>query len=475
MVTIKSKISRFSTMRLLLALFILMTSLAKADHYYGGYITYEYIEGYTYKATVVTYADNDKVNSDRDSVEIIWGDGGVEFIQRVNNLGNGETVFPGIKKNIYEGTHTYTQPGNYQLVFADNYRPFDIFNIEGGKSGSTLLYFDAIIPIEDTLTFCKNNAPNFLTEPFMFGRVGRDFRLNLTHYDKDGDSLVFKQTKPKARNAYPVPGHFFPEGATINPRTGLFSWDDANYGNYVLAYEIEEYRNGQLIGVSVADFPVFIGFDYFEKGEFSNVQGVNNNHYHFNGTETFDLIVDYENELADSVFLEVFTELEHNNYFSISNKSRSDSTHAFDTLNVSYLGQDAGQGNHIVTFRAANIYGSDTVFDYHSVSLSTESDTSWACSIPPNIRDVIEITPTVNQFEITPNLFTESVWINLGESFENMKVQVYDMRGRLVAEESKPESGTFKMELQNLRSAMYFFIIFRNETDVVTVLKSVKK
>ena len=63
-----------------------------------------------------------------------------------------------------------------------------MLNIEAGKSGTTLLYFDAIIPIDDTLTFCKNNTPKFLTEPFMFGKSGQDFNLNLTHYDIDGDS-----------------------------------------------------------------------------------------------------------------------------------------------------------------------------------------------------------------------------------------------------------------------------------------------
>jgi len=473
----KSKIYRFSAMRLCVVLFLLMASFAKADHYYGGYITYEHLGGYDYKVSIITYADNDKVNSDRDSVKVKWGDGSEGFVQRVNNGGNGETVFPGIKKNIYEAIHTYTDPGNYQLIFVDNFRPFDIFNIEAGKSGTTLLYFDAIVPIQDTATYCKNNAPKFLTEPFMFGREGRDFHLNLTHYDKDGDSLAFKLVEPKARNAFPVPGHYFPDGAEIDPRTGLFTWEDAEYGAYVFAYEVEEYREGQLIGVSVADFPVFIEFDYFEKGTFSEVQGVTNNHYHFNGAESIDLIVEYENfdEEVDSVFIEVISGLEHNNYFTLSNSMSSDTANAYDTLTVNYLGFDAGQGNHIVTFRAGNIYGSDTVFDYHSVSLSTESDTSWSCTIPPNIRDVEEVAPTVDQFEVTPNLFDESVWINIGESYETMKVQVYDMRGRLVAEERTPESSTFKMELQNLRPAMYFFIIFRNETDVVTVLKSVKR
>ena len=137
--------------RLILLFIVLLFGIAfsaKGDHYYGGYITYKHLGGYKYEVTVVTYADNDKVNSDRDSIDVIWGDGAKEYIQRINNVGNGETVFPGIKKNIYQGIHTYSDFGNYQLVFIDDFRPLDIDNIAEGKSGSTLLYFNAIAPID---------------------------------------------------------------------------------------------------------------------------------------------------------------------------------------------------------------------------------------------------------------------------------------------------------------------------------------
>ena len=468
-------IKRLQSVRILVIILINIAFSVKADHYYGGYITYEHIGGYTYKVTVITYADNSKENSDRDSVEVIWGDGEKEFIQRVNNIGNGETVFPGIKKNIYEGTHKYSDFGNYQLVFIDDFRPFDIFNIEAGKSGTTLLYIDAIVPVEDSLTFCKNNAPRLLTEPFMFGRSGEDFALSLTHYDIDGDSLVFKLTEPKARNAFSVPGYYYPNDVFIDSKTGLFTWENPPFGNYVFAYEIEEYREGQLIGVSVADFPVFLKSEYNSKGIFSEVLApIEYNHYHFDGPEVIDLIIDYENTDADSVFIEVVTGLEYSSHFRLTNSSFSTGTKAFDTLEVNYYGEDNSHGNHIVTFRAGNIYGSDTLFDYHSVSLSTTLDTTWNCTIPPNIKDVVEIPPIVDLFSITPNLFTESVWINLGENYENMSVEVFDMRGRSVVRENNPESETFKMHLHTLRPAMYFFVINR-DNQILTVLKSVKK
>ncbi len=459
-------------MRFLTVLFFLIALFAKADHYYGGYITYTHIGGYTYKVSVITYADNDLINSDRDEVDVNWGDGTIEALPRVNNVGNGETVFPGIKKNVYEGEHTYKQEGNYQLVFVDNFRPFDIKNISLGESQITLLYFDAIVPIADSVTFCKNNAPDFLTEPSMFGLPGEEFRLSLTHFDIDGDSLAFKLNVPKARNGNDVPGYYLPDGVVLNERTGMFKWENPSKGGFVFAYEIEEYRDGQLIGTSIADFPVFIEEELDGKGSFSVPEGVTGDHYHFNGSEEVEIMISYENDEADTVVITPKHKL--NYHFDVIEKSGYTANTAYDTLTIDYLGSDNNQGNYIITFEAANVYGLDTVFDFYSVSLSTESDTSWSCSIPPNIRDVIEIAPIVNQFEITPNLFTESVWVNVGDDFESMKVDVYDMRGRLVAKEHNPTTGTFKMELNSLQTGMYFFRIERSG-ESIAILKSVKR
>jgi len=173
-------------------------------------------------------------------------------------------------------------------------------------------------------------------------------------------------------------------------------------------------------------------------------------------------------------FLLMFTGAIHSSHFNLNNQMKSEGKIAYDTLTIDYLGSDNNQGNHIITFRAGNIYGSDTLFDYTSVALSTASDTSWSCSIPPDIKEVIEITPIVDLFSVSPNLFTESVWINVGEDYENIEVDVFDMRGRVVARVDNIEAATFKMDLNSLRAGMYFFRLNRSG-ELLTVLKTVKK
>ena len=469
-----SKLSRFGKIRVLFISLLLVAFNVKADHYYGGYISYTHISGFKYEVTVVTYADNSKVNSDRDSVNVIWGDGIEEYVQRTNNNGNGETVFPGIKKNIYKGEHIFTKEGNYQLVFVDNFRPYDILNIEAGKSGSTLLYFDAIIPVADTVSFCQNNAPSFLSEPYMFGKPGEDYFLSLTHFDIDGDSLSFKLISPKATNAYSVPGYYTPDRVSIDEKTGLFSWIDPPFGNYVFAYEIEEYRNGQLIGVSVADFPVFIKRENKTKGAFSDVNGTTDGSFHFNSAEEIELNISYENFEADATFIKVVTGLVYNINFIITNNASSTANVAYSLLKIDYLGNDFAEGAQIITFKAGSIYGSDTIFDYKSISITTASNQVWRCSVPPNVKDVVEIIPLIPVFEVISNLFDESVWMNVGENFEDFTIEVLDLRGRRVYKDSNLESATFKLDLSHFKASMYLFRIIRDDK-VITTLKAVKK
>ena len=130
-------------MKRILTLFLLLPFCVFADHYFGGYINYTHLNGFTYQVSIVTYTDHTINNSDRDSVLVKWGDGEEEWFLRTN--GNGNNIYPGVRKNIYEATHTYINEGNYQVIFQDIYRMFDVNNMTSGKSGISVLYFDAII------------------------------------------------------------------------------------------------------------------------------------------------------------------------------------------------------------------------------------------------------------------------------------------------------------------------------------------
>ena len=459
-------------MKRILTLFLLLPFCVFADHYFGGYINYTHLNGFTYQVSIVTYTDHTINNSDRDSVLVKWGDGEEEWFLRTN--GNGNNIYPGVRKNIYEATHTYINEGNYQVIFQDIYRMFDVNNMTSGKSGISVLYFDAIIPVKDTLSYCINTSAKTLYDPYMWVKTGDPFQMNLTHYDEEGDSLSFKLIDPKALNGFPISGYQTPSGVSLDEHTGFFRWDNPTSGIYIFAYEILEFRDGVQIGHSVYDFPIFVDDDESERGNFTSILNTLAGVYDFNGAGSEDFIVSYENLFADSVFLEVEGGYKSSIYFNSVEKSHSIGKEAFDTLSLTYLGNDKQQGGNIITFKASSIFGTDTIFDFLSFIVNTKSDTTWGCIVPPEINEVHKIIPTLPIYTISPSLFTKDVWINFGSSFADMRVEIFDIRGRLVYEESNFSSQTIQFDFYNLRYGMYFFRIWRKE-EVISTLKAVKR
>jgi hypothetical protein len=458
--------------RILALLLLLMPFCVFADHYFGGYINYTHVGGFTYDVEVVTYSDVHLGISDRDSVVIVWGDGGEEFLLRTNNA--GDTIYPGVKKNIYEGRHTFQKEGNYQVIFKDIYRMFDVNNMTGGRSGTSLLYFDAIIAVADTFSYCINTSAKTIYDPYMRVKTGEPFQMNLTHYDEEGDSLSFKLINPKALNGLSVSGYWTPAGVSLDEETGFFTWDDPSWGIYIFAYEIQEYRDGVQIGHSIVDFPIYVDDDEHERGTFTTIENTVDGVYDFNGAGSEDFMVSYENLSADSVFIEIGGGFEQSLYFNGTEKSKSKGKQAFDTLSLNYLGNDKQQGGNIITFRASSIFGSDTILDFLSLIVNTKSDTTWGCTVPPDIKYINKVAPELSGITIAPSLFSNEIWVNLGTSFADMKVEVFDIRGRMVYQESNFETETVQFNLYDLRYGMYFFRFWRKD-EIVTILKGAKR
>ena len=130
------KFKRFWNIYILypLLMLILSPALLFATHNKAGEITYEHISGNTYKVRIFTYTNTRQTPQsqppDRDKLEIFWGDGQRDTISRVNGPnGNGDTIAPFTKKNIYEGIHTYQGAGTYILNFVDQNRNDDVDNM----------------------------------------------------------------------------------------------------------------------------------------------------------------------------------------------------------------------------------------------------------------------------------------------------------------------------------------------------------
>lgn len=246
-----------------------------ATHNRAGEISYvsEPLPGqpYRYRITVTTYTkygNPDSDAADRDSLEVSFGDGSdLALAPRIN--GNGQIIDPqqGIKKNIYQITHTYSSPFNYVISMQDPNRVSDIINIQFGNSVNIPFYIQDTIFFRDPQFYGYNSSPILYQPPIDYGNVGEIFVHNPNAFDPDGDSLRFELIPPLAGLDDPVPAYQYPDEVqagsdnvlSLNPLTGELVWNTPQQkGIYNIAFLIREFRNGVQISNMIRDMQVIV-------------------------------------------------------------------------------------------------------------------------------------------------------------------------------------------------------------------------
>jgi gliding motility-associated-like protein len=245
-----------------------------ATHQRAGEITYRYISGLTYEATIITYSF-ERSSADRNELEIEWGDGKTSILIRSNGPAGlnpysnvycdhlGEVVGKDIKRNEYIGQHTFPAASTYLISLEDPNRNYGILNIP--NSVDVPLYIETQLTINPFLG--QNSSPQLLLPPIDQGCVGHPFLHNPGAYDPDGDSLSYKLTTCRGAGGFFIPGYILPNKVdpsqtgtfTINNSTGDILWDSPTMqGEYNIAFLIEEWRNGIRIGYVTRDMQINI-------------------------------------------------------------------------------------------------------------------------------------------------------------------------------------------------------------------------
>jgi gliding motility-associated-like protein len=226
-----------------------------ATHQRAAEITYKHIEGLTYQFTVTMYTRTSSPADDyRDSIPIVWGDGSVEMIPRIDfyPLGND------ISFNRYVGNHTYAGPGAYTISVEDPNRNNGVVNIP--NSVNVPMFIDSYLVINPFLGY--NNSVKLLNSPIDEGCVGKPFYHNPGAFDEDGDSLSYKLVVCKGANGKDIPGYSFPKTSNlflIDSVTGDLIWENPILqGEYNVAFLTQEWRQGILIGYVRRDMQITI-------------------------------------------------------------------------------------------------------------------------------------------------------------------------------------------------------------------------
>lgn len=256
--------------KFLLAILVCYIQTAFATHNRAGEITYTYLGGRTYEVTITTYTRG-SVQADRCTLELFWGDNSSSILNRVNGPQGscfparmGDNLGGDVQKNIYVGTHTYSNDGIYEVSFEDPNRNAGINNIP--QSVSVPFFIKSELAVSSGIT--TNRSPILTNPPIDDGCLNRRFEHNPGAVDLDGDSLSFELVPTRGAGGATIPTTYDPnvvqDEVRIDSVNGDLYWDvPKNVGQFNFAIEIAEWRRngaGQWvkIGYVIRDLQVNI-------------------------------------------------------------------------------------------------------------------------------------------------------------------------------------------------------------------------
>jgi gliding motility-associated-like protein len=274
----------FSTISLLFLLWLNMTAPAKASHIRAGDITAIRVGTLVYRFQVTLYTTTVGTSADSQWIELNFGDGSP--LARLDRCGGKRPIVGSTDTEVgyygFDGlnvgacptlTHTFPGPGVYTISFVELNRIQGVANM----SNSLNTPFSISITIVINPLLGTNTSPILTVPPIDIACVGQKFFHNPGAFDVDGDSLAFKMTIPKQSATQNVLNYTSPEttGGTrengavppifgIDAKTGDLIWDapakqtSVVEGVYNIAFIVEEWRNGALIGQVVRDMQIIV-------------------------------------------------------------------------------------------------------------------------------------------------------------------------------------------------------------------------
>ena len=281
MLSVIQKRQNILLMRLLAyisVLWFLSIYASEASHIRAGYVVSERIRAssLTYRFTFTLFRDIRGIEATR------------EGIFRIRNTNNGEVLetiganndivrFEGIgvvgegatETEIYNYSFDYNFPssGYYSVGYHEGNRNDNVINMD--NSFDTPFYVESSFLINPLLG--TNSTPNITIPPIDVAAKGQIYIYNPGAFDEEGDSLSYRLTTVKQEHNIDVINYTFPNAHSvqsedggppsfsINQKNGDVIWDvPEREGAYNIAFLIDEYRSGILIGTVNIDMQIIV-------------------------------------------------------------------------------------------------------------------------------------------------------------------------------------------------------------------------
>jgi gliding motility-associated-like protein len=292
---------------ILFALFV--SNNAKATHYAGGELMYEWISDSTFKFITILYRScaypgggggNNQSATFGPTVNMCWlnttsGASGTLVLDSVGGASNLPvttgcpgavtqctdltSIIPGYEEWRYENIMTLVGPSNLYRFFLSGLccRNGGITNLL--NPGGAGFHIEATMNWNAVRTaIACNSSPQFTAKPTPYICVNQPYSYNNQGVDINGDSLVYTSIDPQTNGGTcAVPGNSnvgyvaatppynpsnnpFDCGSSfaVNANTGVMQVTPASTGQVVISIRCDEWRNGVLIGSMMRDIQINI-------------------------------------------------------------------------------------------------------------------------------------------------------------------------------------------------------------------------
>ncbi|MGR6087417.1 MAG: T9SS type A sorting domain-containing protein [Arcticibacter sp.] len=269
-------IKRITFSMLISLVIIILPSVSNASHLAGGEITYQWLQGNTYRLTLNLYRDCQGIAAPSSATLNFQGCGVSGSINLTpsgspvlvtplcpsavsQSSCNGGTLFS-IQRITYTGVHTLPFACSSWVFSYDDCCRSNNTNL----ASSFDIYYKAIL---NNLSAPFNNSVEFASLATNTIPVNTTSVLGWNAHDADGDSLVFELAPalqgPNQQVVYQAPFTFSQPLAASQPtvldsQTGNLTLTPSTFQNAVVCMKVTEYRNSVMVGVTYRDLQLTV-------------------------------------------------------------------------------------------------------------------------------------------------------------------------------------------------------------------------
>jgi hypothetical protein len=250
----------------------------QAGHATGMELTYTHISGSVYKLRLIIYRDCLGIPIPSPiSIHVSSISCGINQLHTLDLDTSQTTIIPllcpdysstcvggaapGIEKTIYEKEITLSAQCPdwlFDISLASRTASITTLQNPGGE--------DVYVAAQLNNLNSDNNSPQFTNDPIVFVCTNQDFHYNHGMFDPDGDSISYQMVAPRSSANTPVlyqVGYAVNNPVSSNPPVSFndFTGDLLMHTLApevgVIAYEIKDWRNGELMGSVVRDIMLY--------------------------------------------------------------------------------------------------------------------------------------------------------------------------------------------------------------------------